>query len=62
MQVEHVNCVQAGGDKGSGSCRGPVSRSDSGGEAGDEYAAGGEGGVRGDPDGGHREGANKDWR
>lgn len=55
-------CVKAGGDEGSGSSRGQSSSSGSGGGAGEEDAGGGEGGVPGEPDGLHHEGANEDRR
>lgn len=58
--MTYVCRVKAGGDEGSGSSRGQSSSSRSGGGAGEEDAGGGEGGVHGEPDGVHREGANKD--
>jgi len=54
--------VKAARDEGSGSSRGSSSRSGSGGGAGEEDAGDGEGGVRGEADRLHHEGADEDER
>lgn len=54
--------MKAGGDQGTGYGRSQRSSSGSGGGAGEEDAGGGEGGVHGEPDRLHQEGANEDQR